>query len=373
MIYADHNATAPCLPAVAAAVAAALEAGLGNPSARHHVPGRAARAAVDGARAQVAALIGARPDEIIFTAGATEACNLALIGAGLRLRAHRPGLVTWAAEHAAVLEPLRALARAGARLRELPVDVDGRYALPDLTAADGVVAAMLVNNETGVVQDVAAIAAAAHAAGALCVCDASQAPGRLAVDVDALGVDLLVLSAHKFHGPPGVGALWIRRGLGLEPLLFGGGQERGLRPGTENVPAIIGMGLAAELARRELPERACRLAARTARLEAGLAAAIPGLVVQGAGALRAPGTSFVTVPGLPRGWLSTLVAVVASSGSSCSSGLGRPSHVLSAMGVPAADAANSIRLGLGAGSSEAEVDAIVAELARGACGLRDAG
>jgi cysteine desulfurase len=369
-VYADHNATSPCLPAVAAAVAAALAAGLGNPSSRHHEPGRRALAALDHARAQVAALLGARDDEVVFTAGATEACNLALLGAAHRLRTDRPLCCTWEAEHPAVLEPLRAAARAGSLLTELPVDGDGRYAPLPAVARPGLVAALLVNNETGVVQDLPAIAAAAHAAGALVFCDATQAPGRLPLEVAALGCDLLAISGHKFGGPPGCGALWLRRGLGLEPLLHGGGQERGLRPGTPPVALLAGLGLAAELARRDLDARRDHLGRLTARLESGLRAAIPGLVVQGAGAPRAPGTSCVTVPGLPRGWLGTLVRVAASSGSSCASGSGKPSHVLAAMGVPAADAANSIRLSFAPGTTVAEVDTCIAELARGAAGLR---
>jgi cysteine desulfurase len=269
-----------------------------------------------------------------------------------------------------VLEPLRAAARAGSRLAELPVDGAGRYAPLPAEGAPGLVAAMLVNNQTGVLQDLPSLAAAAHAAGALLFCDATQAPGRAAIDVRSLGCDLLALSGHKWGGPPGCGALWLRRGLGLEPLLHGGGQERGLRPGTPPVALLAGLGLAAELARRDLEPRRAHLAALTTRLESGLRAAIPGLVVQGAGAERAPGTSFVTVPGLARGWISTLVRVAAASGSACASGEGRPSPVLTAMGVAAADAANSIRLSFGPGSTAAEVDACIDELARGAAALR---
>jgi cysteine desulfurase len=373
VIYADANATTPCLPEVIAAVAAAL-ARPGNPSARNHAPGRIALAALDTARAEVAALVAAASEEIVFTSGATEACNLAILGAGERLLAVRPRFVTVATEHHAVLEPHRRLAAAGADVRLIAVDGQGRVDRDALSAAiDGrtaLVSVMLVNNETGVVQDVAAIARQAHERGALVLCDATQAVPRMPVAVAALEVDFLALSAHKLYGPQGVGALWLRRGLAIEPQIHGGGQERGLRSGTHNLPGIAGFGVASRAARTDLAERAARAARLGARLEAGVRARIPGVVIQGSEAPRAPGTTMLTVPGLARGWLAQLTDVAASGGSSCASGTGKPSHVLAAMGVAESDAGNSIRISLGIDNSEDDVDRIVAALAGGAERLR---
>jgi cysteine desulfurase len=376
-VYADYNATTPCLPAVVAAMAAAL-ARPGNPSARQHGAGRAAAAAVDAARQDVAALINARPEELLFTSGATESCNLAIIGAAEPLLARRPRFITVASEHPAVLAPHRKLAEAGAEVIVLPVGRDGRLDPAALAAALGpatdertaLVSVMLVNNETGVIHDLPAIAEAAHARGALVFCDAAQAPGRLAVDVAALGVDLLGVSAHKLYGPTGVGALWLRRGLTLAAQLHGGGQERGLRAGSLNVAGIVGFGVAARLARAEAGARPWHLTALTARLESGLRAALPDLVIQGAAAPRAPGTTMATLPGLPRGWLANCPGIAAANGSSCASGANQPSHVLLAMGVDKADAGNSLRLGLGLPTTQEEVDRIVAEVAAGAARLR---
>lgn len=372
MIYADHNATAPPLPEVVATVAANLAAGWGNPASRQHPAGRRALATLDAARTAVAALIGAQDDGITFTSGATEACNLALLGLGERLLRHRPRIVTCATEHPAVLEPLRRLAEAGAEVVALPVDGAGRLDPAALAAAvdarTGLVALMLANHETGVVHDIAAAAAVARRHGALLFCDATQAAGRLAVDAGALGVDALALSAHKLHGPPGAGALWLRRGLGCTAQIHGGGQERGLRGGTPNLPGIAGFAVAATAARRDQAARHAHLSALGRRLEDGLLAAIPGIVIHGAGAPRLPGTALLSVPGLPRGWLATLATVAASGGAACSGGRG--SEVLRALGRPEDEAQNAIRISLGIGNTAAEVDAIVAELARGATALR---
>ena len=354
MIYADHNATTPCLPEAAAAVAAALADQPGNPAARHHPGGRAAQARLDQARTEVAALLNARPDSIIFTSGATEADNLAIFGTMERLLATRPGIVCPATEHAAVRAPVARLVEAGAIL------------VPTADARTGLVCAMLVNHETSVLNDLPAIAAQAHAVGALVLCDASQAPARWPVDVTSLGVDLVVISSHKVYGPPGAGALWIRPGLGLAPQLHGGGHERGLRSGTPNVPALAGFGVAARIARERLTARINHLTHLTARLEHLLTTALPGLVIHGADRPRAPGTSIITLPGLRPGWLSQLSTVAASAGSACASGTGEPSTVLTALGVSAADARNSLRLGLGESTTEAEVDIIAAEVIRGA-------
>jgi cysteine desulfurase len=372
MIYADYNATAPCLPEVVEAVRATLAA-QANPSSRHHAPGRAAAAALDLARSRVAALLGAEPDQVLFTSGATEACNLAILGVAERLLASRPRFTLGATEHPAVIEPHQRLRAAGAEVIELPVDRDGRLrpdALAPIDQRTALVSLMLVNNETGVIQDVAAAARVAHERGSLLLCDATQALGKLPVAVAALGADLVACSAHKLYGPQGAGALWVRRGLSLEPRVYGGGQERGMRSGTHNLPGLVGFGVAAEHAVRELEARAARLAALTRRLELALRAGLPGVVIQGAGAPRAPGTTFLTVPGLPRGLLAQLTAVAASGGSSCASGTGKASHVLRAMGVPEADAGNSVRISLGQPTTEDEVDAIAADLIAGARRLR---
>lgn len=372
VIYADYNSTTPCLPEAAEAAQRWMLAPA-NPSSRHHAPGRAAAEALESARAEVAALIGAAPEQVVFTSGATEACNLAILGVAERVLATRPRFVVGATEHPAVLEPHRRLRAAGAEMIAVAVDRDGTIDDGALAAAiderTALVSVMRVNNETGVMHDLAAAASAAHAHGALLLCDATQACGRIPVDVATLGADLVALSAHKFYGPQGVGALWIRRGLSLEPRQLGGGQERGLRSGTHALPAIAGFGVAARVARERLTARGAHLSALSARLEAALRVALPDVVVQGAGAMRAPGTSFVTVPGLRRGWLAALRDIAASGGSSCASGTGQPSHVLRAMGVADGDAANSIRIALGEPSTPTEIDAIAAALVEAASRL----
>lgn len=368
MIYADYCATTPCLPAAAAAVTEALAAHLGNPSARHHPPGRAAQGLVDHARQQVAELLRVAPAEIIFTSGATEACNLAIMGVMASLLTTRPRICALAVEHPAVLAPLAHLRQLGAEVILLPVLSDGQV---DLQAAGdaidertALVCAMLVNNETGVIHDVPALAALAHAQGALLLCDATQAPGRMPVDLPALGADLAAISGHKLYGPPGVGALWLRRGLSLAPLLFGGGQERGLRPGSLNVPGIAGFGVAAATAHQRAATRQAQLARQTTRLEQQLHVALPGLIIHGR--QRAPGISSLTLPGLRASWLAQLTTVAASAGSACSSGTGEASHVLTALGVSPADARNSLRISMGELTTDDEVVQLGAALIRGA-------
>ncbi len=371
MIYADHNATTPPLPAVVEAMAQAMREGWGNPGSQQHAFGRRSLALVDGARVEVAGLLGARTEELVFTSGATEACNLAILGLGERLLASRPRLVTCATEHPAVLEPLRRLGEAGAEVVVLPVDDQGRLDPAGLAAAlddrTGLLCLMLANNETGVLHDVAAAAAQARARGVLTVCDATQAVGKVPVEVAGLGVDALACTAHKLYGPQGCGALWLRRGLGLSPQLHGGGQERGLRPGTHNLPGLVGFAAACRAARDDAAGRSAHLAAVTTALEARVRSLIPGVVLQGAQAPRLPGTSMFTVPGLPSGWLATQTAVAVSGGSTCSGGTG--SYVLHAMGWAAREAGNSIRVGLGLSTTMADVAAIADSLARGAAAL----
>ena len=371
MIYADHNASTPPLPEVVEAMARTMREEWGNPGSKQHAFGRRALARIDAARGDVAALLGARSEDVIFTSGATEACNLAVLGLGERLLATRPRFVTCATEHPAILEPLQRLGEAGAEVIILPVDVQGRLDPARLDAAldarTGLLCLMLANNETGVLHDVAAAAALARARGVLTVCDATQALGKVAVDVQALGVDALACTGHKLYGPQGCGALWLRRGLGLSPQQHGGGQERGLRPGTHNLPGIAGFAAACTSARRDLAVRSAHLVSLGAALEARVRALIPGVVVQGAQTPRLPGTSMFTVPGLPPGWLGTQSEIAVSGGSTCSSGTG--SYVLRAMGWEAREAGNSVRVGLGVGTTAAEVEVIAQSLARGAAAL----
>ncbi len=360
MIYLDHAATCPPLPRVQAAVAAAMAAGLGNPEARHHGAGRAAAAVVATARAALAGLVGCRDQELIFTSGASEAISQAVFGVAERLLAERPVLVGGAADHAATSAALARVAGAGGEIRTLPVDRQGRIPRSALAAIDGrtaLVCLLLVNNETGVIADPAPVVDACRRHGALLLLDASQAPLRMAVDLGASGADLAVLSAHKMHGPGGLGALWVRRGLGLPPLIAGGGQEGGRRGGTPPVHALAGWADACAWLRTEGSSVRARLQDLGDRLEARLRQELPGLVIQGADAPRAPGITMVTVPGLGRRWLPGLRRVAASAGSACGSGTGEPSRVLTALGIPAGEALSSLRLSLGAGNDADSVDA----------------
>lgn len=358
MIYLDYNATAPMRPAAAAAVLDAMRSA-GN-SSSPHAAGRDAARRVDSARRQLADLLNCSPGEIVFTSGATEANNLALRTAHLGGRR----LVTSAVEHPAVLETARDLTKdRPASLVVLPVDRDG---LVDVAALEvalkasrvGVVSLMAANNETGVLTDLAPVVEAAHAAGALVHTDATQMVGRLPVDLGELDVDLLSLSAHKFGGPQGVGALFIRRGVPLpyRPLLTGGGQERGWRPGTLNVAGIAGAGAAAEAAHRGLGEEAARVARLRDVLEAAVTASVGGCWVNGARSPRLPGVSSITAEGaLADAVMASMPEVAISDGSACASGAPTPSHVLLAMGLTREQAGSTVRFSLGYATREAEI------------------
>ena len=350
--YLDYNAGAPVKPAVAAAMAEALERD-GNPSSVHRF-GRLARRAVEDARARVAALVGATPAEVVFTGSGTEANNLALKGSGRRR------LIISAIEHDSVL---RAAPGAGVA----PANGDGLVdlaALETALAADhepALVSVMLANNETGVVQPAAEAAALARAHGALFHSDAVQAPGKVAVDFAALGADLLSLSAHKLGGPQGVGALVVRDGVELAPLIDGGRQEMGRRAGTENVAAIVGFGVAAELAEADARE-ADRLARMRDEIERRLRAIAPDLVVFGEAARRLPNTSCVTMPGVgseTQVMALDLAGVAVSAGSACSSGKVSVSHVRRAMGGAEDHAACAIRVSLGWATTASDADRLV--------------
>jgi cysteine desulfurase len=372
-IYLDHNATTPVRAEVLEAMLPCFRERFGNPSSIHR-EGQAARRALEQARAEVAALVGAgAPSEIVFTASGTEADNLALRAAVARRRAEgrSPRVVTSAIEHSAVLRPCEALAREGICVELVPPDADGVVdpaRLVAALAADGgdVVSLQLANSDVGTLQPVAELARLARGRGALVHCDAVQAAGRIAVDVEELGVDLLSLSGHKLGGPKGAGALFVRRGLELAPLLLGGDQERGRRAGTENVPALVGFGRACALAAAERAASASRTAALRDRLERGILARVPGARVNGGGAARLPNTLNVTLPDVDGESLLMnldLLGIAASAGSACSSGSEEPSHVLLAMGVGRELARASLRFSLGADNTEAEIDAVIDTLA----------
>jgi cysteine desulfurase len=356
-VYLDHNAGAPLRPAARAAVAAALEA-RGNPSSAHR-EGAAARQVLEQARRQVAGLIGARAADLVFTSGATEANNLALTG----LLAAGDLLVTTAIEHASVLEPATALEAGGVRVRRLGVRSDATLAPGELAAACAagprLVSVAIANGEVGVVHDVAAIARDAHAVGALVHTDAAQAAGRVPLDVGRLGVDLLSLSGHKLGAPAGCGALWIRPGLPLRPLLTGGPQERARRAGTENLLGIVGFGAAAEAARTEGTAATDRMRQGRDLLWGLLQSGVPGLERNGAPwEMTLPNTLNVSVPGVAGESLLVLLdlgGVAASLGSACAAGSAEPSHVLRAMGADEQRARGGLRLSLGPDSSEDEV------------------
>jgi cysteine desulfurase len=370
-VYFDYNATTPLAPGIAERMASATQDLFGNPSSVHYY-GQQAKAALDDARSAVALLIGGDPSEIVFTSGGTESDNFALRGAAEAVEpSGRRHLIASAIEHEAVLNTLKALARRGWRTTLLPVDQSGIVAPDRLREAIGdetaLVSVMHANNEIGTIQPIAELAAIAHERGALLHTDAVQSAGKIPVDVRALGVDLLSLSAHKFNGPKGAGALWIKRGTRMQPLLTGGKHERNRRAGTENVPAIVGLGAAAGVAAGKMAAEAVRLAALRDRLEEGILRAVPGTGVNGARQPRVPNTTNISFDHVEAESLLIaldLEGVAVSTGSACSSGTLEPSHVLRAMGYPAHRTQNSLRFSLGLFSTEEEVDRVVALMPR---------
>ena len=349
VIYLDHNATTPIATEVAEAMWPYLTSHFGNPSSDHPY-GRAARAAVDLAREQVAALIGAHPDEITFTSGGTEANNLAIRGAAATLPAGRHHLVTSAVEHPATTEPVRLLSDAGWQVTTLPVDPLGRI---DPTAAVGLGGVglgtfILTQNEIGTLQPVAELADHLHARGALVHTDAAQAIGKIAVDVNDLGVDLLSVAGHKCYAPKGVGALYVRRGTSIAPVLVGAGQEHGLRPGTENVAGIVGLGQACALAREQMAADAERIRGLRDLLLAELTRQIPSVVRLGDPDHMLPNTLTIAIPErIGADILAACPHLAASTGSACHSGQVTPSATLLAIGATPDVAAGTIRLTLG--------------------------
>jgi cysteine desulfurase len=371
-IYLDHNATTPMDERVLEVMLPYLREQFGNPSSAHQL-GRTARAAVGVAREQVAALVNAHPSQVVFTGGGTEANNLALTGIAGRSSAGH--LAISAVEHDSVRAPAKALQKQGWSLDEIGVDKQGRLDAAQLRntlatmrtsaskpAATKLLAVMLANNETGVIHDIATVAAQAREAGAVLLVDAVQAAGKIPVDFVAMGAQLMSLSGHKIYGPKGVGALIVDKAMDMEPLIQGGGHEKGRRAGTENVAAIVGFGRAAELAMDALGARQVQLQLLRDHLEQRLTAEMPELRIFGQQAERLPNTSFFAVPGVDGETLLMSLdqlGLAVSSGSACSTGEVEPSHVLMAMGVEAGLARGAVRVSLGKDSRRDEIDGFV--------------
>jgi cysteine desulfurase len=357
--YLDYNSTTPLDGRALEGMLPFLTRAFGNPSGRDHAFGWQAAEAVEEARFQVAALINAMPAEVFFTSGATESANLAIKG----VVASPCGAAAATTEHEAVLAPCRQLARGATRC--LPVDRFGRLDPGVLTRGLGrepcrLVAVMLANNETGVIHPIPEVAAAVRSAGALLFSDLTQAAGKIPIDVRELGIDLAAFSAHKMYGPKGVGALFVRCGepkIDLEPLIVGGGQERGLRGGTLNVPGIVGFGEACRIARLEMAEEAQRIRQLRDRLEDTLLAALPDTWVNGDRANRLANTSNITFVGVDaRTLIRDMHDIAVSTRSACSSGTSGPSHVLKAMGLTDDEAYASVRFSLGRFTTDEEID-----------------
>jgi cysteine desulfurase len=363
-VYLDNHATTRTDPRVVEAMLPYFTEHYGNASSRSHRYGWTAEEAVEAARESVAALIGAQPREIIFTSGATEANNLAIKGLFASLSSPKRHLVVSSVEHRAVLDPARRLAREGHPLTLVEPDSTGRIApeaVEDAVRAEtALVSVMLASNEVGTINPVEAIVGKLEGRGIPLHTDATQAVGKIPVDVEAIGCDLLSLSAHKFHGPKGVGALYVRRGarpIRLAPLFDGGGQERGTRSGTLAVPLIVGMGEAARLGRLEMASDAERIGSLRDRLHAILAFEAAPVVFHGHPTFRLPGSLSVGFPGVDgEGLMLALREVAVSSGSACSSSQPEPSHVLRAMGVPESLARATLRFGLSRFTTAEEVD-----------------
>ncbi|MFT3839362.1 MAG: cysteine desulfurase family protein [Myxococcaceae bacterium] len=363
-MYLDYNATTPLLPEVVDAMEPFLREHFGNPSSAHPV-GRKAKAAVDHAREQVAQLICARPEEIVFTSGGTEANNLALFG--VMASAQRRMVVTSSIEHPAISNVCMALEKSGVTVARVPVDGDCVLSLPEAKAAIdrgvALVSVMHSNNETGTLQPVEEVARLARVHGVLVHTDAAQSAGKVPLDVDALGADLLSLAGHKLYAPKGVGALFVRRGVMLRPFMRGAGQEHGARPGTENVASIVGLGVACERARAELVAFSKQMFSLSEVLWERLSARVPGLKRNGHAVARLPNTLSVRFPQVKGSAVLERSGVWASTGSACHAEVETASSVLLAMGVPSQEALGTVRLSLGRGSGLAEVEAAAEGLA----------
>jgi cysteine desulfurase len=363
-VYLDHNATTPVEPEVLDAMLPYFSGDYGNASSIHTF-GQKARAAVETAREHVAALIGARPQEIVFTSGGTEADNHAIFGiveAAMKAPAH---IITTSIEHEAVLNSCQSLEKRGISVGYLSVDRDGQLDFAALREAlrrhpeTALLTVMHANNELGTVQPLEEIGRLAAEADVYFHTDAVQSAGKIPIDVNAMKIDLLSLSGHKFYAPKGVGALYIRGGTRLRQILYGGHHQRGFRPGTENVASIVGLGKAAQIAMTVLAEDAQRVAALRDTLEENLLRRVPDSRVNGAGASRTPNTSNITFPGIEGEALVIsldLKGLACSTGAACSSGAVEPSHVLTAIGLPAEEARASLRFSLGRHTTDADIE-----------------
>lgn len=377
VIYLDNNATTPCAPEVLAAMLPFFSADFANPSSPHTL-GRRAAQHVEEARRQVAACIQCDASEVVFTSGATESNNLALLGLLGVEGAERRRLLVGAAEHKSVLAPCDMLSKAGFAVEQIPVDGTGMIrveALRERLRPDVLlVSVQAANNEVGTIQPIREVAELAHGVGAIVHCDATQLLGKIACHVHELRVDLASFSGHKVYGPKGVGVLFARRGLArrkLMPVFGGGGQEFGFRPGTLNVPGIVGMGIACALAESRLSADAVEIAELRNTLERGILEALRGTRVNGHLQSRLPGTSNMTIDGIPADALLTNVPEVCfSAGSACTSGAVAPSHVLLAMGLSREDAECSVRISLGRHTTREDVEFAVARVVRGVLTLR---
>jgi cysteine desulfurase len=365
-IYLDHAATTPTRPEVIAAMLPHLACA--NPGSLH-AEGRAARCAVDDARAAVARRLGAKPREIVFTASGSEADNLAVLGAARARRSNGMHAITSAVEHRAVLGAFEALRDEGFEVSVLPVDGHGRVDPESfrraITPRTTFASVMFANNEIGTVQAIADLAAIARERGVIFHTDAVQAAGQLALDVGELGIDLLSLSAHKFYGPKGVGALYVRRGTPVSALLLGGSQEMGMRAGTENVAGIVGLAAALELATSEMTEASTRVMGLRDRLEAGVLGAFPNARINGGGAVRLPSVSNVSFPNVEGRTLLVrldLEGIAVSVGSACAAGTPERSHVIAALGEAPWVTAGAIRFSLGRMTTEDEIDSVLNRL-----------
>ena len=380
-IYLDHHATTPCDPRVVEAMLPWLGERFGNASSATHRYGWEADAAVEDARERLATAIGAEPREIVFTSGTTESDNLALQGLAHAGRGRGDHLVTTAIEHPAVLDTCRALAKDGFSLTELPVDADGLVDPDAVARAIGdrtlLVSVMAANSEIGTLQPIAEIGRLCRERDVPFHTDAAQAAGKIPLDVAAANVDLLSMCAHKLYGPKGIGLLYVRERrprLRLEPLLHGGGHERGRRPGTLPVPLIVGFARAVELCLAEREAEAARLSRLRDRLWDRLSAAVPDARRNGHASQRLPGNLNVCLPGAPADALiASLDDVALSSGSACASASGEPSHVLRALGLSDPDARASLRFGLGRGTTEAHIDRVAERVAEEVNALRTRG
>lgn len=369
-IYLDYNATTPCDPRVLQVMLPYFSEIYGNPANGLHVMGRKAARAVEIAREQVAALLGASPGEVFFTSGATESNHLAILGAAEYAPPTRRKIITCAIEHKSVLAPCKRLQERGFEVIVLPVDENGLVRLTDLKDSLGqdtfLVSIQAANNEIGTLEPIAEIVELAHQHDVLVHTDAAQAAGKIPINVNTWGVDMLSFSAHKMYGPKGIGGLYVRGGKGripIRPILEGGGQENGLRAGTSNVPAIVGFGLACEIAFEELPTEQNRVQSYRDELERGLLTIIPGLIVNARHAPRLPNTTNITINGIESdALLLRLPNLMLSTGSACNTGTLEPSHVLQAIGLTREQASASIRISLGRMTKEEDIKEVIRQL-----------